>query len=115
MASISCAVSKGDLPLNITWTLNGQTISKNNKMGIVLTNINRKTSIMNIDSVSGIHRGIYHCVATNPAGTANHSAVLEVNGTIQTDIRSACVTFSLKLFPNSFRYPACCKVTKILL
>ncbi|XP_026315575.1 Down syndrome cell adhesion molecule-like protein Dscam2 isoform X8 [Hyposmocoma kahamanoa] len=79
MASISCAVSKGDLPLNITWMLNGQTISNNNKMGIVLTSINKKTSIMNVDSVSGIHRGTYHCVATNPAGTANHSAILEVN------------------------------------
>ncbi|KAI5642678.1 immunoglobulin domain-containing protein [Phthorimaea operculella] len=78
-ASVTCAVSKGDQPLNITWLLNGQIIPKNNNMGIVLTNINKKTTILNIDPVSGIHRGTYHCVATNPAGSANHSAVLEVN------------------------------------
>ncbi|CAB3223434.1 unnamed protein product [Arctia plantaginis] len=79
MASLTCAVSKGDQPLNITWVLNGQVIPKNNNMGIVLTVINKKTSILNIDSVSGIHRGTYLCVATNMAGSANHSAVLEVN------------------------------------
>lgn len=81
MASISCAVSKGDQPLNITWLLNGRTITRSNDLGIVLTSINKKTTILNIDSVSGKHRGTYHCVATNPAGTANHSAILEVNGT----------------------------------
>lgn len=102
MASVSCAVSKGDLPLNITWMLNGQTISNNNKMGIVLTSINRKTSIMNVDSVSGIHRGTYHCVATNPAGTANHSAILEVNGTIQIDITSRLVLLSVKIISKFF-------------
>ncbi|XP_047019425.1 Down syndrome cell adhesion molecule-like protein Dscam2 isoform X13 [Helicoverpa zea] len=79
MASISCALSKGDQPLNISWVLNGQVIPKNNDMGIVLTVINKKTSILNIDSVSGIHRGTYLCVATNMAGSVNHSAVLEVN------------------------------------
>lgn len=81
MASISCAVSKGDLPLNITWTLNGQVISRGNDLGIVITSINKKTTILNIDSVSGKHRGIYHCVASNPAGSTNHSAILNVNGT----------------------------------
>ncbi|XP_052739463.1 cell adhesion molecule Dscam2 isoform X3 [Bicyclus anynana] len=79
MASISCAVSKGDQPLNISWIFNGQLLSRNNDLGVVLTNINRKTSILNIDSVNGVHRGTYFCVATNPAGSTNHSAVLEVN------------------------------------
>ncbi|XP_046962722.1 Down syndrome cell adhesion molecule-like protein Dscam2 isoform X35 [Vanessa cardui] len=79
MASISCAVSKGDQPLNITWVFNGEIVSKRNDLGIVLTNVNRKTSILNIDSVNGIHRGTYYCVATNQAGSVNHSALLEVN------------------------------------
>ncbi|CAH3959324.1 unnamed protein product [Pieris brassicae] len=79
MASISCAVSKGDQPLNISWIFNGQIIFRHNDLGIVLTNINKKTSILNIDSVNGSHRGTYHCVATNPAGSVNHSAILEVN------------------------------------
>lgn len=100
MASISCAVSKGDQPLNITWIFNGQVISKLNDLGIVLTNVNRKTSILNIDSVNGIHRGTYYCVATNFAGSVNHSALLEVNGTDPND---------LQLFPfvlnNSKHHP----------
>ncbi|CAF4862530.1 unnamed protein product [Pieris macdunnoughi] len=79
MASISCAVSKGDQPLNISWIFNGQIIFRHNDLGIVLTNINKKTSILNIDSVNGSHRGTYYCVATNPAGSVNHSAILEVN------------------------------------
>ncbi|XP_045495019.1 Down syndrome cell adhesion molecule-like protein Dscam2 [Colias croceus] len=79
MASISCAVSKGDQPLNISWIFNGQIVSRHNDLGIVLTNINKKTSILNIDSVNGSHRGTFSCVATNAAGSVNHSAVLEVN------------------------------------
>lgn len=82
MASISCAVSKGDQPLNISWVFNGQLLKQKNDLGIVLTAINKKTSILNIDSVSGVHRGVYYCVATNRAGSTNHSAVLEVNGTL---------------------------------
>jgi hypothetical protein len=84
MASVTCAVNKGDSPLNVSWTHDGQLLSKKNDMGIVITNINKKTSILNIDSVNGIHRGTYHCVATNQAGSSNHSAMLKVNGT--TDI-----------------------------
>ncbi|CAK1540555.1 unnamed protein product [Leptosia nina] len=79
MASISCAVSKGDQPLNISWIFNGQLIYRHNDLGIVLTNINKKTSILNIDSVNGSHRGTFSCVASNSAGFVNHSAVLEVN------------------------------------
>lgn len=80
MASISCAISKGDQPLNISWYFNGQLLSRSNDLGIVIVNINKKTSILNIDSVNGVHRGTYHCVAANWAGSANHSAVLNVNG-----------------------------------
>lgn len=80
MASITCAVNKGDQPLNITWIHDGKILKEHNDMGIVLTSINKKTSILNIDSVNGIHRGTYYCVATNLAGSSNHSAVLKVNG-----------------------------------
>lgn len=105
MASISCAVSKGDQPLNITWLLNGRTITKNNDLGIVLTSINKKTTILNIDSVSGKHRGTYHCVATNLAGSANHSALLEVNGTNINSDQLAFLSVNDLLFLKSLRHP----------
>lgn len=98
MASISCAVSKGDQPLNISWIFNGQLLKPKNDLGIVLTSINKKTSILNIDSVSGVHRGTYYCVATNRAGSTNHSAVLEVNGTLLNNHRLAFYVFSQYLF-----------------
>ncbi|XP_045534730.1 Down syndrome cell adhesion molecule-like protein Dscam2 [Papilio machaon] len=79
LASVTCAVNKGDQPLDISWTLNGHALRRNNDLGVTITNINKKTSILNIDSVSAIHRGLYYCVAKNVAGAANHSAVLEVN------------------------------------
>nr|XP_053612830.1 cell adhesion molecule Dscam2 isoform X17 [Plodia interpunctella] len=79
MASVTCAVGKGDQPLNISWALNGQVLTRHNNMGIQILSINKKTSILNIDSVNGVHRGTYSCVAANPAGSTNHSAVLEVN------------------------------------
>ncbi|KPI92826.1 Down syndrome cell adhesion molecule-like protein CG42256 [Papilio xuthus] len=79
LASVTCAVNKGDQPLDISWTLNGHALRRNNDLGVTITNINKKTSILNIDSVNAIHRGLYYCVAKNAAGTANHSAVLEVN------------------------------------
>lgn len=100
MASISCALSKGDQPLNISWVLNGQIIPKNNDMGIVLTVINKKTSILNIDSVSGIHRGTYLCVATNMAGSVNHSAVLEVNGTHPNNVQLAFFCYVVCIIPK---------------
>lgn len=67
-------------------------------MGIVITKMSKKMSILNIDSVSGIHRGTYHCVATNAAGSANHSAVLEVNG-ITTPDTLACLVASRTPLP----------------
>ncbi|XP_062527430.1 cell adhesion molecule Dscam2 isoform X5 [Bombyx mori] len=78
-ATLTCSVSKGDQPVNISWIFNGQELTKFNNLGVVLSSINKKTAIMSIDSVSGVHRGTYICVATNRAGSANHSAVLEVN------------------------------------
>ncbi|XP_013136799.1 PREDICTED: LOW QUALITY PROTEIN: Down syndrome cell adhesion molecule-like protein Dscam2 [Papilio polytes] len=79
LTSVTCAVNKGDQPLEISWTLNGHALRRNNDLGVTITNINKKTSILNIDSVAAIHRGLYYCVAKNAAGIANHSAVLEVN------------------------------------
>lgn len=83
LTSVTCAVNKGDQPLEISWTLNGHALRRNNDLGVTITNINKKTSILNIDSVAAIHRGLYYCVAKNAAGIANHSAVLEVNGTLK--------------------------------
>lgn len=73
-------MSKGDLPVKFTWHLNGKEINPRNKMGIILTTISKKTSIMNIESISAMHRGVYTCEIKNEAGQANHTTTLTVNG-----------------------------------
>lgn len=49
---------------------------------------NKKVSTLSVDSVSFESAGEYTCVATNPAGSSSHSAVLNVNGTY---VYFACV------------------------
>ncbi|XP_073812160.1 Down syndrome cell adhesion molecule 1 isoform X33 [Musca autumnalis] len=78
VASINCVVPKGDLPIKIQWFLNSKPIvDGENDFSVVL--LNRRTSSLNIESLTAIHRGTYKCLATNKAGSSEFSAELEVN------------------------------------
>lgn len=77
--SVACSVVKGDVPLNITWFLNGKTVTYYS--GIVVNLVNKKLSTLSIDSVDAVHMGEYSCLAQNGAGSASYSAYLNVNGT----------------------------------
>lgn len=79
MASISCTVHKGDLPLNITWYLNGKLIS--NVDGISVVQTNKRISQLSIESVQANHAGNYTCITSNSVATATHTTFLHVNGT----------------------------------
>lgn len=81
MAIVSCAVTKGDLPLEISWLLNGRHLS--GITAITVDNSKKRVSQLSIDSVSTEHAGEYTCVARNSAGTIHFSAVLNVNCTIE--------------------------------
>lgn len=76
---IQCMANKGDLPIDIRWVLNSSPIVSGEN-GVTIVKLNQRTSSLNINSVEGIHRGIFKCIATNQAGTAEHSAELRVNG-----------------------------------
>ncbi|KAG6458279.1 hypothetical protein O3G_MSEX010787 [Manduca sexta] len=78
-ASVQCVVSKGDLPITYKWLFNGEEIKTQNTLGILITKISKKTSILNIEAVSAIHRGSYTCEIKNAAGMTNHTTVLSVN------------------------------------
>lgn len=80
MVLVTCAVSKGDLPLKIQWYFNGQEV-KSGEKGVALTNTKR-SSQLTIESVSHHNQGNYSCVVNNQAGTVNHTASLFVNGTL---------------------------------
>lgn len=79
---IQCMCNKGDLPLEIRFVLNSSPIVSGEN-GITIVKLNQRTSSLNINSVEGIHRGIFKCVATNAAGSAEHSAELHVNGLLK--------------------------------
>ena len=77
-AQLTCAVSHGDMPITITWSLKGQEL--NSGPSIVTTMVGTRTSMLIISSVDYSHVGEYTCRASNPAGSVTHSADLVVNG-----------------------------------
>ena len=77
-AQLTCAVSHGDMPITITWSLKGQEL--NSGPSIMTTMVGTRTSMLIISSVDYSHVGEYTCRASNPAGSVTHSADLVVNG-----------------------------------
>lgn len=79
VAGVFCMIPKGDLPLEILWTLNSAPIITG-EHSFTLQRMNARTSSLNIDSLEAHHRGIYKCIATNKAGTTEYATELIVNG-----------------------------------
>ncbi|XP_031786534.1 Down syndrome cell adhesion molecule-like protein Dscam2 isoform X10 [Nasonia vitripennis] len=77
--SATCNVLKGDYPIEIQWTLNGEAITPTSHPDISITTSGKKISFLVIDSVSAHHAGEYACIATNLAGSTSRSAILAVN------------------------------------
>lgn len=78
MASTQCAVSKGDLPLKISWFFNNKPAK--GLPGISVGQTNQRISTLSIESSNETHAGEYLCIAENSAGKNSFSAVLNVNG-----------------------------------
>lgn len=101
--TLSCAVTKGDFPLEISWMHNNRNITPAD--GITTTRISKRLTQLSIDSVQAHHAGSYTCTARNPAGAISHSAVLNVNGATPVAPRTSRIfrpNHHLKFcFPNS--------------
>lgn len=79
VATISCMVAKGDLPLDLFWSLDSMPIvSGQHSFSIV--RMNARTSVLSIDSLDARHRGVYKCSARNKAGHSEYQSELHVNG-----------------------------------
>lgn len=76
-----CSILKGDSPIEIRWSLNGEAITRANHPDITITKTGKKNSVLIIDSVAAHHAGEYTCVASNLVGSVSRSAELSVNGT----------------------------------
>lgn len=76
--SIACSISAGDLPINITWFLNGRNVREFDD--IITSNLGKRGSSLTIESVSAKHAGHFTCLAQNQAGNSSYTAELIVNG-----------------------------------
>lgn len=72
-------VAKGDLPLDLFWSLNSVPIFTN-QHSVTITRTNNRISTLSIESLDAFHRGVYKCIARNVAGVAEHQSELQVNG-----------------------------------
>lgn len=89
---------KGDNPIEIQWTLNGEKITIETHPDIMISSNSRKISFLVIDSVAAHHAGEYTCVANNSAGSASRSATLAVNGTSYITIKKQFIAIYCTYF-----------------
>ncbi|XP_076173878.1 Down syndrome cell adhesion molecule 1 isoform X17 [Ptiloglossa arizonensis] len=78
LVSIQCVVTKGDSPLEITWSFDSRPI-RSDRMDVIVSSSGKRVKQLTIESVAARHAGEYTCVASNAAGSTSHSAKLDVN------------------------------------
>lgn len=93
--SAVCTVVKGDLPIEVSWALNGEPITKENYADVSISSTSKRVSVLTIDAASPRHAGEYTCTASNAAGATSYSATLAVNGTALHEAK--CLPESEKL------------------
>ncbi|CAH3959184.1 unnamed protein product [Pieris brassicae] len=76
---VNCVATKGDMPLEISWTFSSETIDSNMHRDITTTPLGPRASVLTINSVSANHQGNYTCIVQNAAGRVEHAATLVVN------------------------------------
>lgn len=74
-----CSVPNGDLPMTITWFLNGKSAVEYS--GMSSTKLGKRSLVLSIESVGAEHSGNYTCLAKNIAGTTEYTTELKVYGT----------------------------------
>lgn len=87
---MNCHVSKGDQPVKVLWTFNGQNLTS--RMALSTQEIGKRTSLLTISDVKEAHSGNYTCVAKNAAGVVNHTVVVHVKGTKLSLVLTDCFT-----------------------
>lgn len=94
--TMMCSISKGDLPVSITWMHNNSTVQTTD--GLFITS-SKKFSTLTIDAVRDVNMGEYTCVAKNRAGTTTYSSYLHVNGRYLHQLLFLYFKFFRKFFP----------------
>lgn len=83
-ATVQCTVPDGDTPLHITWLFNTSPLTESmaTAMGLTVTKVGRRSSLLSIESVSAFNGGDYICRGENDVGSAYFKARLIVNGSL---------------------------------
>lgn len=80
-AQLSCLASRGDPPLNISWSyIAPQGLPPEPPPGLAVVTVSTVNSLLLIPQVTPDHRGIYKCQASNLVGHDQHLMELIVNG-----------------------------------
>lgn len=108
--SVQCVVTKGDSPLEISWTFDGRPIQSYHS-DVIVSDSTKRVKQLTIESVAARHAGEYTCVASNVAGSTSHSATLDVNGTHTSG--QACSRFAFPLAVLRLNYPTSCLLLAI--
>ncbi|XP_046646636.1 Down syndrome cell adhesion molecule-like protein Dscam2 isoform X3 [Daphnia pulicaria] len=72
--TLTCAVTKGDLPLSFSWTVDGRPVVSSPGGSLKTVQIDPYTNLLSVDSLQPAHSGNYTCSVDNSAITASHSA-----------------------------------------
>lgn len=78
---LNCHVSKGDRPLNISWSFEGAPLSR--LAGVEVVPMGDRSSILTITSAAAEHSGAFECTAANRAGAVTVAAPVHVNGSAE--------------------------------
>lgn len=98
-ASLTCSVTKGDLPLTIAWRKDGRVVEP--VQTLTVTQVDQFTSILLIESLSPDHNGNYTCMVRNMAAEVSHTQQLLVNGNHSAHRRAFIYSFSHVSFSSS--------------
>lgn len=77
---VMCHIPKGDMPLKITWSFRNQPLNKHD--AVKITKLGDRSSVLAIPSATEKHSGNYTCTASNIVASTNHTAILNVQGTL---------------------------------
>ncbi len=82
-AQVTCLVSEGDLPLDISWTYRGYSNKSVTELGISTSRFGQKTSMLLIESTNAEHRGNYTCTVKSLSPLqlfSQYTAELNIHG-----------------------------------
>ena len=96
--TLTCAVTKGDVPLTINWSVSPRPAAESTSIKTV--QIDPYTGLLSIDALRPEHSGNYSCQVSNAAGTVSQSQAVLIQGTFWPSNGDGDGIFCMSLFPH---------------